>query len=183
VKGVIFNIFEEFVVEKWDEGTYEEILARCRFITREPFVGPGTYPDQDLLTLIASAVGELGVDQAELLRSFGRYLFHALAEKVPATMLDFAHPKDFLKSVEDIIHIEVKKLYRDAQPPRFTYLDPTPDRLTIEYRSPRRMYDLMDGLIEGVGERFNSPIQYERTVHRSGDEEYCEYRLIFSSTD
>ena len=56
MKGVVFNMLEEFVVENAGEEVFEEILYTCEFITVEPFVGPGTYPDEDLNELVSKTI-------------------------------------------------------------------------------------------------------------------------------
>ena len=52
MKGVVFNLLEEFIIANSDGDTYEEILDECTFVTDGPFVGPGTYPDEDLIMLV-----------------------------------------------------------------------------------------------------------------------------------
>ena len=41
MKGVIFNLFEEFVCESFGDEVWEEILDSAELKTQEPFVGPG----------------------------------------------------------------------------------------------------------------------------------------------
>ena len=84
-------------------------------------------------------------------------------------------------TVENIVHVEVRKLYIDANPPRFDFEDNHPDHLVINYESSRRLYDLMDGLIEGVGEYFSSPIKYSREIAGRDGGEICKYHLTFST--
>jgi len=47
------------------------------------------------------------------------------------------------------IHVEVRKLYPDAELPTFTCDTSTPGRLTMLYRSSRPFADLAEGLIAG----------------------------------
>ena len=180
MKGVIFNLFEAFVIENWGEETFEEILDECDLVTKEPFVGPGTYPDEDLLKIVGKAVEKLGIPLSDGVQAFGKWILPKLMEQVPENMTDFDHPKDFLQTVHDIIHVEVRKLYSDAEPPRFTYKDPAPNRLIILYQSKRRMYDLMDGLIDGVAEYFDCPIEFTRALRQQEGGEVAEYELTFA---
>jgi len=48
--------------------------------------------------------------------------------------------------VDELIHVEVKKLYKDAQLPEFNYEDHIDDKLTMIYRSPRKLCFLSEGL-------------------------------------
>jgi hypothetical protein len=181
MKGVIFDLVEEFIIEISDEETFEEIFSDCNFITEEPFVGPGTYPDEDLMELLNKAITKLDIPLPDALRSFGKGSFPNLVKKIPPSFVDFEHPKTFLMTVENIVHVEVRKLYIDANPPRFDFEDNHPDHLVINYESSRRLYDLMDGLIEGVGEYFNSPIKYSREIAERYGGEICKYHLTFAT--
>ena len=84
-------------------------------------------------------------------------------------------------TLENIVHVEVRKLYKDADPPRFSFADPGPDELVINYQSGRRLYDFMDGLIEGVGEHFDTAIEYTREIIAENGAEYCQYHLKFAA--
>jgi hypothetical protein len=180
MKGVIFNLLEEFIIEVADEDTYEDILDEVKLATEEPFVGPGTYPDEDLMAIVTKAVEKLGIPVPDAVRAFGKWIFPKLVGMIPPEFTDFQHPKDFLKTVDHIIHVEVRKLYEHAAPPRFYYEDPAPDRLIMKYQSPRKLYDLMDGLLEGVAEFYKTPIDYVRTETEHDGQEVCEYQLTFS---
>ena len=180
MKGVVFNLLEEFIIESSNEETFEEIIDECDFVTQEPFVGPGTYPDEDLVMLVGKTVDKLGIPAPDALRAFGKWLFPKLASMVPDSMTDYPHPKPFLLTVHDIIHVEVRKLYDDASPPMFEYEDPAPDKLVIRYQSSRQMYDLMDGLIDGVADHYDCPIEFTREVRDEGGQPFCVYELTFA---
>lgn len=114
MKGIVFNLLEEFITSMLGEEKYEEIVAGCDLKTKEPFVGPGTYPDEDLFAIVGKTVAVSGIALPDALRGFGRFCFPRLAEKFPVFVTAHNHPKPFLKSVETVIHVEVKKLYPDA---------------------------------------------------------------------
>jgi len=183
MKGIIFNLLEEFITENWGEEKYEEILKGCPIKTKEPFVGPGTYPDADLIAIVTKTVEKLGVPLPEALRTFGRFCFPKLSERHPQFVKPYRHPKAFLKTVENIIHVEVRKLYKDAETPHFSYKDPASNRLIIEYESKRKLCHFMEGLIEGVAVYFQSPIQYQQTRCALKEGKVCEFDLVFSEEE
>jgi len=180
MKGVIFNMLEEFVIEVSDEETFEEIYEECEFVSQGPFIGPGTYPDEDFLQMANKAIAKLGIAPADALRAFGKWSFPKLAEKVPPSFVDFEHPKDFLLTVERVIHAEVRKLYTNANPPRFEFEDPEPNKLIIYYISERQLHDFMDGLIEGVGEHFKTEISTTRECLQRDGHSVWKYHLTFA---
>ncbi len=179
MKGIVFNLLEQFITDSFGEEKYEEILSQCTLKTKEPFVGPGSYPDDDLMAIVSKSVELLGIDIADALRKFGRYCFLKLAEKFPDFVRLHNHPKPFLKTVESIIHVEVRKLLKDAKPPEFVYDESDPDNLIIKYQSKRKLCQFMEGMIEGVGDYYKSPIQYKQNTCMLEDGDVCEFDLTF----
>lgn len=180
MKGIIFNITENFIMEHYGEDTFDEIIEKCELETKEPFVGPGTYPSSDLVEIVAKSSEILTIDQAEFLKKLGVFAFASLAGRYPNFVTPYKHPKAFLKTIDGIIHVEVKKLYQDAKPPTFQYSEPNEDELIITYYSKRKLYSLMEGLIIGVADHFKSPIDQTHNVYSNNGAEYCDFHLKFT---
>ena len=180
MKGLVFNLLEDFIVEGWGEEAYEEIFAECPLKTKEPFVGPGTYPDSDLVTIAQVGAAKLGVTLDEALVAFGKFSFPRLAAKVPKIMRYQRDAKRFLMSIDSVIHVEVRKLFPEAVTPRFTCVDVGEDRLEIRYESDRGLCRFMEGLLLGVAEHFETDIAFEQTacLHRGAD--HCHFALRFA---
>ena len=89
MKGVIFNMLEEFTVETFGEETFEDVLDEAELITTEPFVGPGTYPDEDLIALVTTLIKKVDMPLPDAVRAFGHWLFPRLAERIPDEMLAY----------------------------------------------------------------------------------------------
>jgi hypothetical protein len=179
MKGIVFNLLEQFLCETMGDEAFEELLDGCVLETKEPFVGPGSYPDADLLVILSAAVERLKISREDALRAFGRFSFPRLAKTYPIFVKPFVHPKPFLQSVGPIIHVEVKKLHADALLPEFVYGEPAPERLVIEYRSARRLCHLMEGLLDGVADHFHSPIARTQTRCILKGADVCVFDLTF----
>lgn len=167
MKGVVFNLLESFVVERFGHEALEQILDECRFETSEPFVGPGTYPDTDLLTFASTAARHAGLDLETAEREFGRFCFPRLL----ALHGDFARYQDsrsLLRELDSVVHVEVRKLMRGARTPQFTVRDTGPNALSLEYRSTRRMCAFLEGLLAGMAEHFHETlsVRHERCLRR-----------------
>ncbi len=181
MKGIIFNLLEQFVTENLGEEKYEEILEGCPLKTREPFVGPGSYPDEDLMLIVEKIIETMGITLPEALRAFGRFCIPKMAERFPDFMTPYDHPKPFLKAVHSIIHVEVQKLYPDAETPSFVYDEQAPEHLIIRYSSRRRMCQFMEGLIDGVAAYYSSPILHKQKHCMLAGGEICEFELTFTT--
>lgn len=182
MKGVVFNLLEGFITDGWGEETYDAILSRCPIHARGPFVGPGTYPDADLMAIVATTVEKLGVGLPEALHAFGKYCFPRLAARVPTFMAGHHHPKSFLFTLDSVIHVEVRKLFRDARPPRILCRDTGPDELVLRYESERKLCTLATGLLEGAGEYFATPLTWTETQCASRGADACELRVVFGTS-
>jgi len=179
VKGLVFNLFEDYIRDNLGDEKLEEILDGCALKTAEPFVGPGSYPDEDLLAIIDKTVAVMGTTHSQILHAYGRYCVPKLAQKYPAFFNQHRHPKTFLKTVNSIHSVEVKKLYADAEPPQFIIEDVSPDRLAMQYRSRRGLCHLVEGMIEGLAEHYDSPIRHVQHKCMLEGEQHCEFELIF----
>ena len=78
-----------------------------------------------------------------------------------------------------MIHVEVKKLFPEAEPPKITFVDPAPNELILTYRSRRRLCSLMAGLLEGAAAFFGTPLEYLETKCTSQGADACEFHLTF----
>lgn len=180
MKGIVFNLFEKFVIQGWGEDTYEKILEAAPIRKTGVFLGPATYPDSDLLALVAVASEQLQVPPEVAVRKFGHFCFQGLTSRFPRFLEGVPDAKSFLLTVDQIIHVEVHKLYRDAETPTFLYQDTGPTTLTIEYRSRRKLCVFMEGLIEGLAEHFHENIKQHQVKCTHRGDSHCDFRLEFS---
>jgi hypothetical protein len=61
-----------------------------------------------------------------------------------------------------IIHREVRKLYADAELPRFAMLERRDKRMVMLYESPRHFADLAEGLISGCARHYGERLSIVR---------------------
>lgn len=181
MKGDVFNLFEAFIVEKFNRETFESILAavRPRLGTKGPFVGPRTYPDSDFMTIVAHAVEVAELPFHAAVKSFGRFCFPYLFSKLPPGTANFKNARELLWAVDSAIHVEVKKVTPGADLPKFVCRDVGPDQLIMIYRSKRRLYDFAEGLIEACCEHFNTSATITKEIREAPDYGECEFKICF----
>ncbi|MFT7578869.1 MAG: hypothetical protein ACI9MR_000531 [Myxococcota bacterium] len=179
MKGVIFNLLEDFICDGWGDETYDALMSCCPLETKGPFVGPGTYPDSDLLKIVGATCKKLGISVPDGLRAFGEYAFPRLVEKYP--LFTDAEPtaRSFLESVHDVIHVEVRKLLKNAVTPRFRYREGADGGLVMEYFSSRRLCALIEGFVAGVATHYATPIALEHPICMHDGHDVCEIHLQF----
>jgi len=97
----------------------------------------------------------------DLVQTFGTFLFGSFVKTYPHALTGAENTFEFLEHVEEYIHLEVQKLYPDAELPRFVCTHDGPDRFTLQYISTRPFARLCYGLIEGCIQHFNERISIE----------------------
>ena len=179
MKGIIFNLTEKFITKKYGGDVLNEIISNCELENKDPYVGPGTYSDSDLIEIISKSCDRLSVSIDTFLINLGTFAFPELAKKMPQFVEPYDHPKSFLKTIHDTVHVEVKKVMKDARPPNFQYAEPAENELIITYYSERKLYAFMEGLIKGVAVYFETKIDQSKKIYSSNGTEYCDFHLKF----
>ncbi len=111
-----------------------------------------------------------GIAVPDLLRAFGKHLFGRFVKGYPAFFAGIDDAFLFLSGIEQIIHAEVRKLYPDAELPRFDIEHHDAQRLVLIYDSRRHFEDLAEGLMQGCVAHFGGNIAITREVLGDGDQ-------------
>lgn len=162
MKGIVFTEFLEMVEEKFGFLIADQIVQQSSLPSGGTYTAVGTYPHAEMVSLVVSLSKETEVEVPVLLKTFGKHLFPRFAQGYGQFFADVKDPFTFLESLEGYIHVEVKKLYPDAELPSFESHSPAPNTLVMEYRSERGMADFAEGLLEGCFEHFNQSVSISR---------------------
>lgn len=182
MKGLIFNLLEEFLVARCGEAEYGRILEGCKLDTADPLlmVAPGSYADQDFLVIAGEAAKRLKISPDQLMQDFGRAAISGLVTRYPQFFAQCSHPRDFLVSLNYIHCVEVRKLYHEASPPRFQSEDISGGGLRISYISSRCLCPLLAGLLEGVAEYYQTFMRQRHTACMREGQPACLFEIDFN---
>ncbi len=156
--GVVFTEFLEMVEDAYSFDMVDDIIAQSGVASGGAYTAVGTYDPGEMLALVAALSDRTGVPVGDLVRGFGRHLFPKLANGHGEIVEGLSTSLDLLERIENRIHVEVRKLYPDANLPRFACTREGPDRLVMEYASVRPLAPLAIGLIEGCAEHFGETL-------------------------
>lgn len=175
MKGIVFNLLETMVIDTFGLETWDELLLETG--SDGVFVSTDTYADEVLIDLVVAASKKSGIAVNELVRQFGEFMFPHFQEKYPAFFTEDMTLKDFLLTVDRVVHVEVRKLHPGANLPDFNYEDENDNELTMIYSSPRKMCMLAEGLIAGAAKHFgvDYTLSHDRCMHNG--EDACELHL------
>lgn len=155
MKGIIFNVLEEVVTEMFDADTWDGLLDHAQL--DGTYTALGNYGDHELEGIVTAACAATGQERGDLLVIIGRRMLPKLCDRVPESVTRAPDPFTFIENVNMIIHPEVLKLYPGSAPPVFE-CERTPDGLLVRYSSRRDLSALAEGLLSGVGDRFDVPL-------------------------
>ncbi|HLG00552.1 MAG TPA: heme NO-binding domain-containing protein [Acidimicrobiia bacterium] len=160
MKGVIFNLLEHVVTEAHGSDTWETLLDDTGL--DGAWTSVGSYPDEDLLALVAAASARLDIPANDLVRWFGKSALPLLADRYAEFFEGHAGLASFLPTLNDVIHAEVRKLYPEAIVPTFAFVEANDTHVVMAYDSPRKMCALAEGFIEGAAEQFREKITIDQ---------------------
>jgi hypothetical protein len=168
MKGIVFTEFLEMVEGKFSPEMVDCIIEKSDLDSGGIYTAVGTYDHREMIKLVSRLSNETGIPPAELVHSFGIYLFGRFRTMFPSYFEGVSSSFDFLQRVDDYIHIEVRKLYPEAELPSFAYDMPEPGCLRLTYRSARPFAALAEGLIRGCVGHYGEAIDIETEDLSSG---------------
>ena len=172
MKGIIFNLLEQVVVQQHGDAIWEKLLETTDL--SGSYTSLGSYPDEEITRLVLAASEILNVAPADVLRWFGRQAMPLLSERYPVFFTPHSTTIPFLKSVNSIIHPEVRKLYAGAGCPHFQFSDTADGALHIGYNSSRQLCALAHGFIEGAANHFHEDAEIEHLSCMNYGDARCE---------
>ncbi|WP_018969249.1 heme NO-binding domain-containing protein [Rubritalea marina] len=163
MKGVIFTEFLSMVETAHGLDMVDTIIEKSDLPSGGSYTAVGTYPHTEIVSLVINLSQEIDTPVPDLLKAYGIHLFHFLSSSYPDFVNNTKEPLDFLEQVETYIHVEVRKLYPDAELPSFECSRPnSPNELHMTYHSVRHMEDVCEGLIRGSLQHFNRTADIKR---------------------
>lgn len=161
MKGMVFTQFLDMVEEEFSPEVADKIIVQADLPSGGSYTSVGTYDHSEIVALVAQLSQETGLPVPALVTAFGEYLFQKFSQLYPQFFDDSPSTFEFMRSVEHYIHVEVRKLYPDAELPSLTcHIEG--HHMTIVYRSKRQMADLAEGLIKGCIAHFGEAVTIER---------------------
>ncbi|MEM7368405.1 MAG: heme NO-binding domain-containing protein [Bacteroidota bacterium] len=163
MKGIVFTEFLEMVEDKFGFETADNIVSQASLPSEGIYTAVGTYDHMEMVQLVSNLSQESQMEIPTLLQAFGHHLFSRFAAGYGHFFEGVPNAFTFLSKLESYIHIEVKKLYPDAELPRFDIQFLDDQRLEMVYHSDRGFADFAEGLLNGCIEHFDENIEIMRT--------------------
>lgn len=109
-----------------------------------------------MLSLLTNLSERTSISIDDLLLVYGEHFFSVIEKSYYGLLNTYKDPIEMLSSIENHIHVEVMKIYPEAELPKFIVEEKTDDLLIMIYKSSRAMYYFGLGLMNKIFEHFNS---------------------------
>lgn len=164
MKGIVFTDFLELVEEKFGLAMVDTIINQSELDSGGAYTSIGTYEFSEMLQLITNLSNNTSISVDDLLLAFSEHLFIALTKSHPDLVEHYKGPMELLASIENHIHVEVQKIYPDAQLPTFLITEQEGDRMVMIYKSNKALYMLGKGLMHETFKLYNQDavIEFEK---------------------
>ncbi|MGB7328697.1 MAG: heme NO-binding domain-containing protein [Rubripirellula sp.] len=161
MKGIVFTELIEMVENDLGIEIADRMIAGGKTQNGGAYTAVGTYDHAELIHLVVALSQETSIPVSELVRTFGKHLFVRFFALYPQFFSGIESATQFLPLVETYIHVEVRKLYPDAELPSFE-CQQSGDVLAMTYRSKRPFADLAEGLVLACVDHFADAIEVAR---------------------
>ena len=161
MQGSIYTAFSDMIIEQMGMEQWNELLEKTKPPSQGIYTSGEQYLDSELINMVQALSIKTGIDTETLIEKFGRYLFKTLYNNSPIDISAIDNLKTFLLAIDDLIHVEVKRLHPKAYLPTFDYETLDENTLIMYYSSKRKLCHASIGLIFGAADQFNEIITIE----------------------
>jgi hypothetical protein len=174
--GLIFTTFRDFVTTQYGPG-----IAKSVHEGQPVHVLTEAYADEDFLALVTRACEVTGMEASDLVREFGVFAGGTTFPRLyPAFFAVAGSARPFLLTVEDLIHELVRATIPRATPPQLRVAPLGDDGVQITYSSPRKLCDLLRGLVEGTARHYGEKVEIAETACMRDGAPACLFEVRFS---
>lgn len=141
MKGRVFTELFEHVESRYGIDVVDDIIDAAKLPHDGVYTSTGSYPFEEMVSLITALVAATGQSLPALLEPFGTHCFESWVSYAPQYFSRDRSLFDILEGIDEFHEIEVRKLYPDAELPSFVPETRSAQALTLGYyisRSPDR---------------------------------------------
>ena len=155
MKGIVFTGFLEMVESKFGIETVDSMLENLDLESNGIYTSVGTYDFSEMIKLLDRLSSKVNIPVNDLIYTYGLYFFSILTANYPDIFKMYSSAFEMLKSVHNHIHVQVRKIYPDAELPTFQIMHDSDNYMEMIYISERGMYKFAQALIEKTCEFYH----------------------------
>ena len=156
MKGIVFTEFLDLVEDKFGLEMVDRIISASVLDSEGIYTAVGTYSFSEMLQLLQHLSENTGISIDNLLLVYAEHFFSVIEKSYPDLLATYKDPIEMISSIENHIHVEVRKIYPDAELPTFEVEDRKENSLVLIYKSSRAIHHFGLGLMNKTFAHFNS---------------------------
>lgn len=174
-QGIRKMVTQTFGADKW------EAILLASGIGEDVFVAMDPYPDSMTLKLVGAASQVLELPPDVVLGAFGKWwIGNAAAEYGTLFTMTGSTFQEFITNLNDI-HTRVAYMLPELTPPSFKVIPQSDSKLEVHYYSKRDgLFPMVQGMIEGIGEWFETDIEVSHSTHTDNDGEHDVFMVRYT---
>jgi hypothetical protein len=176
MKGIVFTEFIDLVTAKFGEEVVDRVITESNLPSGAAYTAVGTYDHAEMMTMVGNLSQAIQVPVPSLLKDFGEHLFTRFAARYPQFYAGLTSSFGFLSRIEEHIHVEVRKLYPDAELPSILCERLSENEMVLTYRSTRPLAGFAEGLMLGAIAHFGESVEVTKT-DSAVDQTYARFAL------
>ncbi len=146
MKGIVFEMFENFVTSIYDEEVWQQIIDQSHVGLNAPFEVDEQYQEKDFFKLADEMVSLSQLPLPTLLRSFGEYSYEFLDERDHQGMENGSNPALFVSWANNSICGEGHRLDYDSYLPHLKEEHVKEEHIDDIYTADKKLCYLYDGI-------------------------------------
>lgn len=154
MKGIVFTEFLDLVEKKFGIEMVDDLIENSILPSGGVYTSVGTYEFSEMLQLLSRLSDNVKISTDDLLLVYGEHFFQVLSDNYSELINEYKDPLELLASIENHIHVEVQKIYPEAELPTFEIIEKEKSLLIMDYKSSRAMHRFGLGLMNKTFEHF-----------------------------
>jgi hypothetical protein len=165
LKGTIFVELVKMAEAAFGEETVDMVLDSANLENGGAFTAVGNYPCSELVKIVVAFSKHSGLSPEVLQMKFGHWMMEHFVTAYPQFFGNKTDAFKMLEAIEGEIHVEVRKLYPDAELPTFATERSSDKQLKMIYESPRPLSSFCHGMIEACLNHFEEEGEISSEAH------------------
>ena len=176
MKGIILSEFVEYIEQELGESAAQKIIDQSELESEGAYSRVGMYDYQELIRLLTNTASQSQRDAGKLLDGFSDHLFAMFKRDYSSFFDGVDNAIEMLMQIDNHIHVEVKKLYPDAELPAFNYSINEQQQLILNYTSPRPLASVAQALVQACLKYFGDHEKLISAEH-SEDQKSATFKI------
>ena len=176
MKGLAFTTFYAHCEDRYGIEMLDDIIEDADLPNKGAYTSVGTYPFEEMVSLITALTRRTGESLPIVLESFGHSCFTKWVTYVPSHF-ERKNLFDILEGIDHFHETEVRKLYPDAELPSFKVESRDESKLVLRYFSCKPLAHLAAGVIKGAAAHLGETIAVQHWPVEDGTGAHVRFEV------